>query len=162
MLMIKTVKSIMILTVALWGVVGAIHNIADWSGTLGAVGAVTSMSTVPDGANSWQATSNSLVIWAGAIYILLSKLVSAGLCGFGAMGMWRARNFDDVAYSKAKNTALSGCAVAIIMLFGGFIIVAESWFELWRSESMIGPVLQSAFRYAGMIGLIALFVASKD
>lgn len=48
------------------------------------------------------------------------------------------------------------------MLFGGFIVVAESWYELWRSETMLGPVLQSAFRYAGMIALIAVFVASKD
>ncbi|GAC21150.1 DUF2165 family protein [Paraglaciecola arctica] len=47
------------------------------------------------------------------------------------------------------------------MLFGGFIIIAESWFELWRSESMLGPVLQSAFRYGGFIGFIALFVVAK-
>jgi predicted small integral membrane protein len=161
-LMLKKVKSIMILTIALWGFVGTIHNIVDWDGTLGAVGAATSMASITGGADSWQATSNPLVIWTGALFIMLSKLVTGVLCTIGAIGMWCAKDSDNQAYYAAKKMALTGCAVAIIMLFGGFIVVAESWFELWRSESMIGPVLQSAFRYGGMIGLIALFVASND
>lgn len=160
--MLKKVKSILILTVALWGVVGAIHNLVDWQGTLGAISTATSMALVPEGASSWQATSNPLVIWTGALFVLLSKLSTGMLCSIGAAGMWRASSSDNAAYCQAKNVALTGCAVAIIMLFGGFIVIAESWFELWRAESMLAPVLQSAFRYGGMIGLIALFVAATD
>lgn len=152
----------MILTVAIWGFVGVIHNLVDWGGTMSAVGAATSMTLIPEGADSWQATANPIVIWVGSLFILLSKLATGILCSFGAVGMWRADGFADSAYCKAKNIALSGCAIAIIMLFGGFIVIAESWFELWRVESMLAPVLQSAFRYGGMIGLIALFVASKE
>lgn len=152
----------MIFTVALWGGVGAIHNLADWQGTLGAIEAATSMVLIPEGADSWQATSNPLLIWAGALFVLLSKLATGILCTVGAVGMWRAKYSDNAEYDTAKNIALCGCSVAIIMLFGGFIVVAESWFELWRAESMLAPVLQSAFRYGGMIGLIALIVASKE
>jgi len=47
------------------------------------------------------------------------------------------------------------------MLFGGFIVIAESWFELWRSETM-GVVLSAALRYGSMIVLIAIFVATPD
>jgi predicted small integral membrane protein len=160
--MLKKVKSIMMLTVALWGFVGALHNLVDWNGTIAAVGAVTSMVTFEGGADGWQATSNPILIWAGAIFIILSKLVAAILCSIGGIRMWRENVSDEAAYYLAKNMALAGCGVAMIMLFGGFIVIAESWFELWRSESMLGPVLQSSFRYGGMIGLIALFVASKD
>jgi hypothetical protein len=42
------------------------------------------------------------------------------------------------------------------MLFGGFIVIADSRFELWRSDGMRGPVLDSAYRYLGSILLIAL------
>lgn len=159
--MLKRVKSIMVLTVALWGFVGAIHNLVDWNGTIAAVTAVTSMVTIDGGPDGWQATSNLFVIWAGALFILLSKILAGILCSVGGVKMWHA-NVSDNAYHKAKNIALAGCGVALIMLFAGFIVVAESWFELWRSESMLGPVLQSAFRYGGMIGIIALFVATKD
>ncbi|TDR18455.1 DUF2165 family protein [Marinicella litoralis] len=160
-MLIKT-KSIMIFTVALWGFVGALHNVMDWGGTLGAVGAVTSMATFDGGAESWQATSNTLLIWSGALFICLSKLAAGTLCTMGALGMWRARKDNMTAYAAAKSMALTGCGIAVIMLFGGFIVVAESWFELWRSETMRGPVLQSAFRYGAMIAIISLFVASKE
>ena len=161
-MMLPRTKSILILTVALWGFMGALHNLMDWSGTLGAVGAVTSMATFDGGAEAWQATSNPILIWLGAVFIFASKLATGILCSLGAIRMWRIKETNSAAYHAAKSMALTGCAIAVIMLFGGFIVMAESWFELWRSESMRGPVLQSAFRYAGMIALIALFVASKD
>lgn len=160
--MLKKAKSIMILTVALWGFIGAFHNVIDWNGTIAAIGAATSMSTIPGGTESWQATDIALIVWIGALFIVASKLATGTLCGIGAVRMWKAQNSDLGAYKAAKEIALTGCAVAMIMLFGGFVVIAESWFELWRSESMIGPVLQSAFRYGGMITLIGLFVASND
>jgi len=152
----------MILTVALWGFVGAFHNLINWDGTIGAITAATSMATIDGGADSWQATSNPLVIWIGALFIVASKLAAGILCSIGGIRMWKAQKLDAETYNAAKEIALTGCGVAIIMLFGGFVVIAESWFELWRSDSMIGPVLGSAFRYGGMIALIALFVASKD
>lgn len=152
----------MILAVALWGFVGAFQNVIDWDGTIAAIGAATSMTTISGGADSWQATDNLLIIWLGALFIVGSKLATGALCAIGATGMWRAQDADRAAYDSAREIALTGCAIAMIMLFGGFIVIAESWFELWRSESMLGPVLQSAFRYGGMITLIALFVASRD
>lgn len=160
--MLRKAKSIMILTVALWGFVGAFHNVIDWEGTIGAISAATSMATIAGGIDSWQATDNVLVIWLGAFFIVASKLTTGALCGVGAMGMWRAEVSDSSAYNAAKDIALTGCAVAMIMLFGGFVVIAESWFELWRSESMLGPVLQSAFRYGAMITLIGIFVSSND
>ncbi|WP_460312373.1 DUF2165 family protein [Aliiglaciecola aliphaticivorans] len=89
-------------------------------------------------------------------------MTTGGMCTLGSIRMWKAQSANSTAYNAAKQIALTGCAVAIIMLFGGFIIIAESWFELWRSESMLAPVLGSAFRYGGMISLIAIFVALKD
>ena len=160
--MLKNAKVIMIVTVALWGLVGAFQNVIDWSGTIGAIGTATSMTTLEGGAESWQATSNPIIIWLGAFFIVGSKLATGSLCSIGAIGMWQSRGSDLAAYKSAKGIALTGCAVAIIMLFGGFVVIAESWFELWRSESMRAPVLDSVFRYGGMITLIALFVASED
>ncbi len=160
--MLRISKILLVVTVALWGFIGGLHNVLDWGGTLGAVGAVTSMATFDGGATSWQATSNPAVVWLGALLILLPKLGSASLCTIGASRMWRARRSDAATFAAAKGMALVGCAVAVIMLFGGFLIIAESWFELWRSEAMRGLVLESAFRYAGMIALIALFVGTQD
>jgi len=160
--MLPKTKTLLIVTVALWGFVGAYQNIANWSGTIGAVQAATSMVAIEDGASNPHATSNPLIAWMGALFIVLSKLATGILCAIGAVRMWRAQANDMSAFASAKEIALTGCAIAMIMLFGGFIVIAEGWFELWRSDSMRGPVLESAFRYAGMIALIGIFVATKD
>ena len=160
--MLRMTKALLVATVALWGFLGAFHNVMDWGGTLGAVGAATSMAIFDGGAGSWQATSSPVVIWIGALFVTLSKVAAGAMCSIGAWRMWRARRAGAVAFVAAKEIALAGCAVAVIMLFGGFVVVAENWFELWRSDALRGPVLESAFRYGGMIALIALFVATKD
>jgi predicted small integral membrane protein len=155
-------KAALIFMVAVWAFSSALQNVLDWQGTMGAVNATTSMTTVEGGESSWKSTSHPLVIWLGALFILLCKVGTGALCGFGGLHMWRQQSKDVKALNKAKNVALTGCIVAIIMLFGGFIVVAEGWFELWRSESLRAPVIESAFRYACMISLVALIVATPD
>ena len=160
--MLRSVKIALICTVSLWGTIGALHNIIDWQGTIGAVGAVTSMSTFEGGSDSWNATSQPILLWAGALFIVLSKITAAVLCALGGLKMWQTKAQSSADFNQAKDLALAGCAVAVIMLFGGFIVIAESWYELWRSDVMRGPVLETAFRYAAMIITIAIFVALKD
>ncbi len=76
--------------------------------------------------------------------------------------MWTARAGDPAAFSASKKWALTGCGVAVFMLFAGWIVIAETWFELWRSEVLRDVALDSAFRYAALIALIALFVGAND
>ena len=160
--MIRTVKIGLIVTVALWGFIGALGNILDWDQTLGAVAAVASMASFEGGAESWQATINPVVIWMGALFIMLSKITAGVMCSIGAMRMWQSRRSDVAGFQAAKAIGLAGCGIAVIMLFGGFIVIGESWFELWRSEGTIRLALSDAFRYAGMIALIGIFVATSD
>lgn len=160
--MLRHAKIALICTVALWGFLGAFGNLMNWNGALGGVAAVTSMSTFEGGSNSWQATSQPIFIWAGALFIMVSKMASAVLCTVGGLKMWQAKTLSPDDFNQAKDMALTGCAIAVLMLFGGFIVIAEGWYELWRSDVMRGAALETAFRYAGMITLIAIFVASKD
>lgn len=160
--MIRNAKIALVVTVALWGLVGALFNLIHWGETTGTVGAVTSMSTVEGGTESWQAITIPAIDWLGALFIMLSKVAAGALCSIGAWRMWQARSGDAASFAAAKEIALAGCAVAVIMLFGGFIVIAESWFELWRSQTFGGEVLGAAFRYAGMIALIAIFVGMRD
>ena len=160
--MLRIAKVLLIIIIAIWGIIGAIGNVLDWNGTIAAVGAVTSMTTFEGGDTSWQATSSPLVIWFGALFIMLSKVAAGIICSMGAWRMWSSKDSDLSAFLSAKKFALTGCAIAVIMLFGGFIVIAESWFELWRSDVMRGQVLESAFRYGAMILLISLFVSLPD
>ena len=159
---LRAVKALLVGAVALWGLLGVAQNLLDWTGTLGAVSAATSMSTFEGGADSWQATSNPVVAWLGALFIAGSKAATGVLCALAAMQMWRSRRGAETTFATARRMALVGCGIALFMLFAGFTVTAEIWFELWRSDALRGPVLESALRYAAMIGLIGLFVASSE
>ncbi len=158
--MLRILKTLLAASVALWGLLGALGNLLNWSATTGAVAAVTSMSTFPGGPERWQATTNPAVILAGALFILLAKIASGLLCATGAWRMWAAR--DTAAFAKAKTLVLSGCAIAILMLFVGFAIIGEGWFELWRSAELREQAATPAFRYAATIALIALFIGRGE
>lgn len=161
-MLLRSVKILLVLAVALWGIVGALLNVLHWDGTLASVTSATSMSTFEGGAEAWQATSNPMLMWLGAIFIAGSKFAAAALCLLGAGRMFAARAADAEAFTAAKELALAGCGIAVFMLFAGFIVVAESWFEMWRSEVLRAISLDSAFRYGGMIALIAIFVAQNE
>lgn len=159
--MLRIVKIVLILSVGLWGLLGAIGNLVDWSGTMGSVAAVTAMSTFEGGADRWQATSNPAVVWAGALFIPLFKLAATTACFLGAIRMWNARQSGAAAFAAAKSLALVGCGIAMFGLFLGWIVIGEQWFELWRSPAL-GAAGDIAFRYAGFVAFIALFVAIPD
>ena len=160
--MLRTLKIVLILSVAAWGLLGAFGNFMDWNGAVNAVSAVTSMATVKGGAESWQATNSQPLIFIGAALIVLLKIVCGILCLIGANDMWRARAGTAQEFQLAKSYALSGSAVAIILLFLGWIVIAGIWFELWRSPTLGRSALDTAFRYGGYIALIALFVSARD
>ena len=161
-MMLRITKILLILSIATWALLGALGNVVDWGGTTGAVEAATSMSTFDPVPASNRATSNPAVILLGALFITLLKIMTGALCLFGAWQMWSARAANADIFAKTKTYALTGCGVAIFMLFAGWIVIAETWYELWRSPAMLEPVLGSAFRYCGTIGVIALFVGARE
>lgn len=160
--MLRIMKILLVLSVAVFGLLGAIGNLTDWGGTTGALAATTSMSTIEGGAERWRATSNTALITAGALYIVSLKIVFALLSFVGAWQMWVARGGDAATFASAKTYALAGCAVAMFMLFTGWIVIAETWFELWRSDVLRDAALGAAFRYFAMIGIIALFIGTAE
>ncbi len=160
--MLRILKILLVLSVAMFGLLGVIGNLTDWGGTTGALAATTSMSTFDGGVENWRATSSPALITAGALYIVSLKCVFALLCFLGAWNMWGARTSDAATFANAKTYALAGCAVALFMLFTGWIVIAETWFELWRSDALRDAALGAAFRYFAMIGIISLFVGMPD
>jgi predicted small integral membrane protein len=160
--MLRIVKILMTAIVAVFGLLSGIFDLLNWSHTVAAVAMVTSMSTLQGGASSWQAVDSAPVNWLGAAWIIGGDLTAALLCAVSVARMWRTRNSVGAEFAAAKKLGLAGCGILAIMLFGGFIVLAEVWFQLYRSDVMRGPVLDTAYRYLGSILLIALFIGSKE
>jgi len=158
--MLRISKIVLLLLVGLWGLIGGIGNFTQIGPGFDYVAAVLNPQKVA-GLASWQRIESPFIVWTAWAIIPLSKLVAAGLIFFGSWQMWRARRLGADAFNDAKSLALVGCSIAMAMLFGGFIVAAETYFLLWQTE--LGALtLPVAFRYIGCIALIAIFVQQPD
>lgn len=160
--MLRDVKISLVVAVVVWALLGIIGNVLDWDGTMKAVASVTSMSTFDGGPDHWRATTNPVIVVAGALFILLFKVVVVMCCSVGIWRMWIARRGDGAAFADAKMPALGGCGIAVLSLFSGWVVVGEGWFEFWRSDALREAAGGTAFRYGGFIGLIGLLVGARD
>ena len=161
---LRASKILLVLSVATWGLFGAMGNLLDWDGTAGSVAAVSAMERFEGGSEDWRATSSPIVIYGGAVFIVAFKSICALLCVTGAAAMWRHRESDAAHFAASKRLAVAGCMIGVFGLFLGWIAIGEGWFEFWRDPGFDGleGAGVAAFRYGGFIGIIGLLVAQPE
>lgn len=160
--MYRLVKVGLMATAAWWAISSGVYNVANLSESLTYIEAVTTMSLFEGGADSWQATSSPIIIWAGLLFIFGGKVAAAIMCSMGTWRMWKTRSADRDTFVEARQIGLAGCGIAVIMLFGGFIGIAENVFDLWRAADVGGSILDGAYRYGAVMALIAILVGATD
>lgn len=159
--MLRAVKIVLVALVALWGLIGAFGNLTHLGGTYDAVRTVAAMEGVEGINGGPPSTENSIIVWLGVALIVIGKIAAAVFCGAGAVAMARSAGGSASEFQHAKRLALVGCGAAIVMLFGGFAVIGESFFQMWQTP--VGQLAGAgAFRYAGYIALIAIFVGQED
>jgi len=157
---LRTIKIILIVLVGVWGLIGGLGNLAlsesGFTATAEVVGA-DGRSGVAD----WQRIESPLLIWAAWALLPIGKLATAVLCLYGAWRMWSSRRLPADEFNAAKAFGLLGCGIAVAMMFGIFMVAADTYFNLWATE-LGSRVMPQAFLYVGSIGIIALFVNQPD
>ena len=153
-------KACLIGLVGLWGLIGGIQNLTQIAIGYDSVATVFNPTDV-SGLADWQSIQAPLILWIAWTVIPLSKFGGSVFCFLGARSMLQARSLDADTFNRSKSLALVGCCIMLAMLFGGFIVAAETYFQLWQTE--LGDfALPMAFRYIGCIALIAIFVQQSD
>ena len=159
--MVRLAKILLIVLVALWGLIGAAGNLSHLHIAYAAVESVTLMPTFPvDAAPPWR-TASPIVVWAGVALIVAGKLAALACCGIGAVMMIKRRGADSASFQNAKRYGLLGCGLAVAMLFGGFIVIGETLYAMFRHPEH-AQAAAAAFRYGGFIALIMIFVGQRD
>lgn len=111
--------------------------------------------------NGLRAVTNPVLLSIIIAVIFLSELTVGLLCALGVKNMWQNRNASDSDFQYAKKYAAAGCAMALVVWFGFFIIVGGDWFLMWQSEPGIFS-MDLAFKYVGSIGLVLLFLLNQS
>ena len=117
------------------------------------------MSGVPEGIGPPWRTTNSIVVSAGVIAIVLGKL-AALLAGIGGVFMLQNINAPSKVFDRSKKWAVAGAGMAFALMFFSFTVVAETAFFMFYSPE--GGAGALAFRYSASFALVALFVAQPE
>lgn len=159
---IRILKIVLVTFVGLQGWFYVAGNIANWESGFGAVAYVLGM-------EGHEVYGNPIVppITSPALVTLVFLTIIAGefLVGAlslkGAWDLWRARNGEADQFNSAKSFAVLGAGTALVVWFGGFIVLGGALFQMWQTQIGAGS-FDDAFVFAVTSGLVLLFVNSPD
>lgn len=159
---VRILKIVLVALVGLQGWFYAAGNIVNWDSGIGAVAYVLGMKGHEIYGNHIfpPITSTALVTIAFLIIITGEFLVGA-LSLKGAWDLWRARGGSADEFNSSKTFALLGPGMALVVWFGGFIVMGGALFQMWQTQIGSGS-FDDAFVFAATSGLVLLFVNSAD
>lgn len=161
-MVIRILKIMLVILVGLQGWFYVAGNIANWNAALGAVGYVLGMighEVYPS--HIFPAITNSTLITIALLMIILGEFLVGAFSIKGAWDLWKVRKADAKDFNAAKTSAILGAGTALVVWFGGFVIIGGGLFQMWQTQVGTGS-FNGAFIYGATSGLILLFVNSPD
>lgn len=151
------IKIILVGTIGVFGLLTGSDNIVDYPTNLTVVQHVLSMDMLPRSSPLLgRAITNAALQRAAYDLIIGVELLFGVLCLLGAVRLaWPSSKS-----AKTKDIALAGLGLGLILYVFGFLVVGGEWFQMWQAGEW--NMQQAAFRFAGVIGIILLFVALPD
>jgi len=159
---IRCLKIVLVTFVGLLGLLYVAGNLANWSAGVSAVAYVVGMEEHEIYATHiFPPITHPALVTIGYLSILLGELLVGLLSLKGAWDLWLARRASAAAFNAAKTYAVLGTGTAMLVWFGGFIVIGSALFQMWQTQ--IGAnSFHDAFIFATMGGLVLLFVNSPD
>ncbi|WP_299082900.1 DUF2165 family protein [uncultured Paraglaciecola sp.] len=159
---IRLLKVILVIFVGLQGALYVAGNLANYDAALGAVTYVLGMDGHTVYANHiFPVVSHSLLITIALLIILMGEFLVAALSLKGAWDLWQARHGSSQDFNAAKKFAILGAGTALVVWFGGFIVLGGALFQMWQTAAGAAS-FNGAFIYAATSGLVLLFVNAPD
>jgi predicted small integral membrane protein len=158
---LRLAKMLLVFGVALYTTLIALNNLTDYDSNYQFVRHVLMMdSTFPGNHGMWRAVNSPA--WHTFFYgtIIAWEFVCAVLCWWGGMRLAKSLTRSAREFHAAKNIAVAGLALNLLLWLLAFLSVGEGWFLMWQSRTWNGQ--EAAFRMFTVIGIVLLFLAQPD
>jgi len=161
MLAIRLVKTAMVASAALFALLVAYNNLADYNSNYEFVRHTLSMDTTfPDNALKGRAIT-SPTLWALAYWsIILAEAATGLVLALGAFRLMLAWRAPAAVFAAAKPYVVIGVGLGFLVWFTGFMVVGGEWFLMWQSKTWNGQ--QAAFRFYMTLLAVGIFVSLRD
>jgi predicted small integral membrane protein len=152
-------KTLLVLAAALHWTIVVFNNLVDHPTNLHYVQHVLSMDTVVEAnRSSWRAIHNPAVQHAFYWLIILTEATAMTLLWWGGARLLRHLRSDD--FGAAKDRAVQGLTLVLLLFFSGFTSVGGEWFMMWQSTQWDG--LNPAARLFAIHGLILVWLGQDE
>lgn len=152
-------KTLLVLAAALHWTIVVFNNLVDHPTNLYYVQHVLSMDTVVEAnRGSWRAIHNPAIQHACYWLIILTEATAMTLLWWGGLRMVGQLKTD--AFASAKDRAVQGLTLVLLLFFSGFTSVGGEWFMMWQSTQWDG--LNPAARLFAIHGIILLWLSQPE
>ncbi|MEP9348473.1 DUF2165 domain-containing protein [Xanthobacter sp. KR7-225] len=153
---LRFAKVVLVAALAAFALVVAYGNIVDYDSNYQFVRHVLSMDTTfPGNALRGRAITDERVWRAAYAAIIAAEGLTGLLLAAAGVRMALRLGAPAAAFERAKGLAYLGCALAFMVWFFGFMVVAGEYFAMWQSRDWNGQA--AAFRlYTAVLGVLIL------
>ena len=160
-MMLRAAKVVLVFAVALFYSFVVLNNLTDYDSNYQFIRHVLMMdSTFPENHGMWRALNSSAVHTTFYVCIIAWEAVTMLLCWVGGVRLVRALGGPAATFHRAKNVAVAGLTLSLLMWLAAFLSVGGEWFLMWQSKAWNGQ--EAAFRMFAVVGIVLVFLALPD
>jgi predicted small integral membrane protein len=158
---VRVAKTALVFAVAFYTSLIALNNLSDYDSNFQFVRHVLMMESTFPGNHEMRRALNGPA-WQILFYwtIILWELAAAVLCWWGGLRLARACKKDSKEFQRAKNMAVLGLTVNLMIWIAAFLAVGGEWFLMWQSPTWNGEA--GAFRMFAVIGIVLVFLTQAE
>jgi predicted small integral membrane protein len=161
MFAIRLVKTVMVASTALFALLVAYNNVADYGSNYEFVRHTLSMDTTfPGNALKGRAITSPTVWTLGYWAIIVTEAATGLVLAFAAWRLMRAWRLPATAFNAAKQYVVIGVGLGFLLWFTGFMVVGGEWYLMWQSKQWNGQ--EAAFRFYMTLLAVGIFVSLPD
>ena len=158
---LRAAKIVLVIGVAIFYTFVVFNNLTDYESNHQFVRHVLMMdSTFSGNHGMWRAINSPVAHTAFYVGIIAWEFVTMALCWWGGIRLARAFNAGAEEFQHAKNVAIAGLTLSLLMWLVAFLSVGGEWFLMWQSRNWNGQ--EAAFRMFTVVGIVLLLVAQKE
>jgi predicted small integral membrane protein len=136
-------------------------NLTDYDTNFAFVQHVLAMDTIfATSTVTYRAVTNPVLHHVAYGLIIATQAIVSALCWIGVFRLLRRLWADALTFNRAKNLAIAGLTLALLLYQFGFVTIGGEWFGMWMSSQWNG--VPSAFRFLITILAVLIFVALPD
>jgi predicted small integral membrane protein len=158
---LRAAKVSLVVGVAIFNTFVVLNNLTDYDSNYQFIRHVLMMdSTFPGNRGMWRAMNGPT--WHVVFYwtIIVWESVTMVLCWWGGLRLARCLKGDVDSFRRAKNTAIIGLSLSLLMWLVAFLSVGGEWFLMWQSKTWNGQ--EAAFRMFTVVGIVLFLLVQNE